>query len=586
MSNISSPTPGTRPERITGCFGTHPSTKKMLAHIQRDYERPTNTKAPEAKNTDLKQDLEDLLRIKSDGQSKSQKDRNVAILTLRNAIHDLPESGFKTAAETQLQKIQTPTDNEQSPGDAISAKHSQPSLARAPEDTISITNYKAPHQTTITMNGPSDAEASQTVRRNEALEACIHQITPMASAADITTNANLIRQFTEKLTTIYPEESITPKKVISTLMAFLDAKISESPSEKNNYIAIKITISDTMIRTTPWDQLPSPGTFGLIRGYETRPRSEIGGRSRPTVDTPLGNLRADNRAFLGDGSYAKVKTGATADTEYAIKRIRLTNNDDETDYHRFVEMALEVHYGTVLGNHINILGIQDAYCYDDGKGDPIDLQGTRDTIPKFAIVMEKAGLDGLKFTNNSSMSFSKKLTYLADAGKGLVYMHSQGIAHCDFKLENTVLHKGHAKVTDFGMSAPIAVKDVAAFPYALYKLGATYPAPEALVARETGDISHLDLTKLDSYAFGVELHHLTLAKFFPLRVATYEFPRQAQDIPSFPKRVAFIIKALKASQDPGQIKLAQLIEDCTNEDPSKRIKITKAVNHLNQLLGR
>jgi serine/threonine protein kinase len=83
--------------------------------------------------------------------------------------------------------------------------------------------------------------------------------------------------------------------------------------------------------------------------------------------------------------------------------------------------------------------------------------------------------------------------------RGLVHLHSSGIAHLDLKCDNILInHKNVAMITDFGLAARFTGND-------LIRSCGTPPfmAPECLL-----ESSSHDMSKVDSYAFGMLFYEM------------------------------------------------------------------------------
>jgi serine/threonine protein kinase len=86
---------------------------------------------------------------------------------------------------------------------------------------------------------------------------------------------------------------------------------------------------------------------------------------------------------------------------------------------------------------------------------------------------------------------------ISDMVKGLHHLHTNGIAHMDISMENTILCEGnHIKLCDFGLAIRISNR------YNLQKIGKTnYMAPEMFNSVTRGD--EYDYRKHDIYSLGV-----------------------------------------------------------------------------------
>lgn len=67
------------------------------------------------------------------------------------------------------------------------------------------------------------------------------------------------------------------------------------------------------------------------------------------------------------------------------------------------------------------------------------------------LVMEYGELDLFEYLSKYSSTIIY-INFIYDIIKGLEYIHSKNIVHCDIKLENIILVKNKAKIIDFGLS--------------------------------------------------------------------------------------------------------------------------------------
>lgn len=67
------------------------------------------------------------------------------------------------------------------------------------------------------------------------------------------------------------------------------------------------------------------------------------------------------------------------------------------------------------------------------------------------LVMEKGRIDLFEHLSKR-LNVPEYINYIYDIIKGLEYLHSKKIVHCDIKLENIILIKNRAKIADFGLS--------------------------------------------------------------------------------------------------------------------------------------
>ena len=174
---------------------------------------------------------------------------------------------------------------------------------------------------------------------------------------------------------------------------------------------------------------------------------------------------------LGEGSYGDVFLARhKKQGDVALKIIRKTNTELES--YKVIDQKL---------NHVNVVKVMEYF-----------------TEGKITIVMEYCELGDLNhyFVMNKT-TISERLSYMADMGRGVHYLHSQQIVHRDLKPENVLLsnHMGNiiCKISDFGLSK-VKIKKYDKF--TTFLGSPAYMAPEI-----TGDKEYSN--EVDVYALGL-----------------------------------------------------------------------------------
>lgn len=232
---------------------------------------------------------------------------------------------------------------------------------------------------------------------------------------------------------------------------------------------------------------------------------ELGlGSLLPNQFTSDGTLNINGQPYdkgrdLGDGAYGKV-------VEYVPR-----NGGDP------VAVKFMKHGGTTTPSKVFDMAVQenDSQQKANGTGDPNVLKGhglVRPGDGTLAIITEVAPRgDAMKLMNNLKAMITQgvitpqqgmlaAMTLAQDMAKGLAHMHSQGVAHVDFKPMNVFIDKdGNGKVADFGTGTESRVGDRKVFagidaPY--------WQSPEVLVGKENTVKSTVKYSDLQQQAIG------------------------------------------------------------------------------------
>lgn len=145
---------------------------------------------------------------------------------------------------------------------------------------------------------------------------------------------------------------------------------------------------------------------------------------------------------VGKGTYGIVRVahkfdkGSNRETLYAVKEFKRRSN--ESDGHFSKRLTSEYCISSSLHDN-NIIHTLDLM--KDGRGEYCQVMEYCDGGDLYSMILASEG--GLK--QAEADCFFKQLV------RGVVYMHSMGVAHCDLKPENLLLTcNGSLKISDFG----------------------------------------------------------------------------------------------------------------------------------------
>ena len=192
---------------------------------------------------------------------------------------------------------------------------------------------------------------------------------------------------------------------------------------------------------------------------------------------------------LASGSFGTVYKGTHLYMDVAIKKLKQKNFDNNslTEFNREVNV---------------MVNLRSLYL--------VQLYGACFESPNYAIVMEyMAGgtLFNLLHDQNTILEWDIRYRYGLDIAKGMAYLHSRNIAHCDLKSLNVLLDatKLNVKIADFGLSK---MKATASSLFSTANGGST-----AWKAPELGGISAINYdNSADVYSFAMVLWEIAARK--------------------------------------------------------------------------
>ena len=266
--------------------------------------------------------------------------------------------------------------------------------------------------------------------------------------------------------------------------------------------------------------------------------------NNPTVEDTLqiGEL-------IGEGKFKVFEAySETRKTNYALKVFPSDAEGTEL-YHK------EKKFSSL--SHPNLIQRTPIDCHDsDYHGQLIELARFGDF---FDVVQ-----DGF-FRNNRDLM----RTYFHQLIKGVEYMHSQGVAHLDLKLENIMLGENFLlKIIDFDSSEPISAKTT------LSRGTKDYRAPELMNGNS------LDFAAADIYSMGVILYIFKTGEFpFAEEQRGKSNPRSSIFKFRSDKETFWTEKCLKyGGSSVLSEEFIELIDGMLERDPKKRFTIQEVKN--------
>jgi len=198
---------------------------------------------------------------------------------------------------------------------------------------------------------------------------------------------------------------------------------------------------------------------------------------------------------IGDGGFSDVYKGEYSSavdagpitTFVAVKLFRISRNGGHGELWP-ERVTKRITRESDIWFSLNHSNIQPYFGYCEGLG------------PSVALISPYCGNRTIMtfITNNPQIN---KSPLIKDIAKGLSYLHSKNVIHCDLNCNNVLVDAaGRAILTDFGRAKIIG--DVF-YSTPLMAGTAQYMAPELLHPTEEVDINELFSKQSDVYAFGI-----------------------------------------------------------------------------------
>lgn len=268
----------------------------------------------------------------------------------------------------------------------------------------------------------------------------------------------------------------SPGSPTSTLNSGTNAPLGLSPPEEHSFVKkpfrsstglslrdrSKVVFGSTPKPTRASEKIRSP-SMGDIQNQPERPgfsipaESGVGLKARRMSATLPNDFTVDSSELsdefvrasrlpgrrgkeIGKGATATVKImlrkGGPKDVQYAVKEFRKRGQkEDEAEYEKKVKSEFSIAKSL---NHPNIIRTV-MLCTHGGRWNHVMEYCSHGEL--FSLVQKNY------LAREDNLCLFKQLL------RGVAYLHENGIAHRDIKLENLLLSdEGHMKITDFGVS--------------------------------------------------------------------------------------------------------------------------------------
>lgn len=240
-----------------------------------------------------------------------------------------------------------------------------------------------------------------------------------------------------------------PKRGNLTLLSSLIAQIERGERDVNSVVKGVSPASQLSNNNT----LNSPGTQPNNELQQSNPQSTTVANTAPHPTTPttastpvpaqsLLQKYGKCQEIVGKGTYGIVRVAHKFDKTlnreilFAVKEFKRRTQESETHFSKRLTSEYCISSSLHDNNIIHTLDLM-----RDGRGEYCQVMEFCDGGDLYSLILASEG--GLK--QGEADCFFKQLV------RGVVYMHSMGVAHCDLKPENLLLTcTGSLKISDFG----------------------------------------------------------------------------------------------------------------------------------------
>ncbi|ELP92416.1 serine/threonine protein kinase HT1, putative [Entamoeba invadens IP1] len=256
---------------------------------------------------------------------------------------------------------------------------------------------------------------------------------------------------------------------------------------------------------------------------------------------------------LGEGSFGVVYKGFYRENVVAIKKMK----------------SLQINNAKLMEEFSNEVSMLGKFRCDY----IVHFYGAVFIPNKVCMVTEFAKFGSLNdlitHKNKEENNMNKRVKFMLDASKGILYLHENGILHRDIKPDNILIfsldlnEKVNAKLTDFGSSRNINML----MTNMTFTKGIGTPkfmSPEVLKKEKYKKSS-------DIYSFAITMYECFIwGESYPK--TQFKYPWEVADFVSAGKRM----KIKRSIPD----ELINLIENCWTQNPEERFSIDKVLDEL------
>ncbi|CAB5217209.1 unnamed protein product [Rhizophagus irregularis] len=235
--------------------------------------------------------------------------------------------------------------------------------------------------------------------------------------------------------------------------------------------------------------------------FTTKPIDELEARAKLWIEDMIekkvvksiewSEFNSDSAEEIGKGNFGSIiKIYWTNDHNYVVCK-KLINSSD-IQYKAWEAFKHELHMQSRAHSCENIIRILGISKSDKGE---------------YHIVMEYANEGDLKcylLNHFKELDWNKKFKLALDITNGLYFLHKEKILHRDLHAKNIVIHKGKAKITDFGYSESM---NTAIIIHENLFGNIRYVAPEILRASKAKQYPYTEYS--DIYSLGVLLWEIS-----------------------------------------------------------------------------
>lgn len=296
----------------------------------------------------------------------------------------------------------------------------------------------------------------------------------------------------------------------------------------------------------------------------------------PSNHTIAPTLKADESTFrhlivsqedfqigreIGSGSFGKVYLGIYQGSSCAIKHIQLSNAITEEEREQVTKDWVREAGLLSSFRHFNIIQLY-AVAFD------------KENLYLITEYYPNGSVDKLLTTDRKVLPIANRLQMIRDTCAGILAIHSRGGIHCDIKPQNLLVDgQGVVKVADFGQSkirtTVLENKDA----FGTIQFMAPEIIPRSGPSQEH-DPPRVYTTRSDIYSLGILMWQIWTGMN---PYDEYEFTSDILDL------------VQEGGRPPIDLvdheEMAQLIQNCWNQDPEKRPPILEVVNAVDSIIS-